>query len=110
MLVYATARPDAVHAAQEKLGIVRASKLIETSLAEVARRLVEGGVTRVIVAGGETAGAVVAALEVEHLRIGAMISSGVPWTQVVDRPLQLALKSGNFGSAHFFIDAIDGPP
>jgi len=63
-----------------------------------------------VVAGGETSGAVVQALGVHSLRIGAAIDPGVPWTQALgrgaDRPLLLALKSGNFGSVDFFTKAL----
>jgi 3-dehydrotetronate 4-kinase len=50
---------------------------------------------------------VVQALQVQQLRIGRSIAPGVPWTEVVDRPLQLALKSGNFGGIDFFYEAIN---
>ena len=60
------------------------------------------GVRRLVVAGGETSGAVVQALGVAALRIGAPIDPGVPWTQAEGRPLLLALKSGNFGALDFF--------
>ena len=59
-----------------------------------------------VVAGGETAGAVVAALGIEGLRIGREIDPGVPWTTTLSGPpLELALKSGNFGSDDFFLKA-----
>ena len=63
-----------------------------------------------MVAGGETSGAVVQALGVHTLRIGAAICPGVPWTQALRAPgqarLQLALKSGNFGGPDFFAEAL----
>jgi uncharacterized protein YgbK (DUF1537 family) len=60
-----------------------------------------------IVAGGETAGAVVNALGIRGLRIGPEIDPGVPWTVTIgrDKPLALALKSGNFGKPDFFLSA-----
>jgi uncharacterized protein YgbK (DUF1537 family) len=60
-----------------------------------------------LVAGGETSGAVVKALGVEGLRIGPQIDPGVPWTTTLGagKPLALALKSGNFGSVDFFSKA-----
>ena len=64
-----------------------------------------GGVTRLIVAGGETSGAVVNGLGVTALEIGPEIDPGVPWTRAVGRELVLALKSGNFGAADFFVKA-----
>ena len=107
VLVYASAPPDEVRAAQERLGRERAGALIEQAMAGVARTLVELGVRRLVVAGGETAGAVVNALGVRALRIGAQIDPGVPWTASMGEPaLALALKSGNFGTADFFSKAL----
>jgi uncharacterized protein YgbK (DUF1537 family) len=106
VLVYATAAPEAVRAAQDRLGRERAGVLVEGALAAIAEGLVERGVGRLVVAGGETAGAVVNALRVRTLRIGPQIAPGVPWTASVGvRPLALALKSGNFGAPTFFLDA-----
>jgi uncharacterized protein YgbK (DUF1537 family) len=106
VLVYATAEPEAVRAAQERLGRERAGELVEAALAAVARGLVDRGVGRLIVAGGETSGAVVNTLGVKGLRIGPQIAPGVPWTATLGgRPLALALKSGNFGARRFFLDA-----
>jgi uncharacterized protein YgbK (DUF1537 family) len=84
--------------------------LVEGVLAEIARGLVERGVRRLIVAGGETSGAVVQALGITGLRIGRQIDPGVPWTMSLpgslgDPPLALALKSGNFGAEDFFLRA-----
>ena len=73
-------------------------------MAEIARGLVARGVRRLVIAGGETAGAVVQALGVTGLRIGPQIDPGVPWTTSLgDAPLALALKSGNFGTPDFFL-------
>ncbi len=106
VLVHATAEPATVRAAQERLGRERAGALVEEALAAVARGLVERGVGRLVVAGGETSGAVVNALGVRMLRIGPQIAPGVPWTASVGgRPVALALKSGNFGGPAFFLDA-----
>ncbi|WP_280153805.1 3-oxo-tetronate kinase [Piscinibacter sp. XHJ-5] len=105
-LVYATASPEDVKAVQAALGAERAGALVEECLAEVAASLVHAGVRRLVVAGGETSGAVVQALGVRVLRIGATIAPGVPWTQAEGRPLLLALKSGNFGAADFFSRAL----
>jgi uncharacterized protein YgbK (DUF1537 family) len=103
-LIHSSAAPAAVRAAQERLGRETASGIVEDFLAEVARRLAAAGVTRLIVAGGETSGAVVAALGVRAFEIGPEIAPGVPWTR--SRPpgpdLALALKSGNFGGDDFF--------
>lgn len=109
-LVYATADADALAATQAALGVAQAGALVEQALATIARGLVAHGVQRLVVAGGETSGAVVQALDVHALRIGAAICPGVPWTQAVRAhglpPLQLALKSGNFGGPDFFAEAL----
>lgn len=112
VLVYATAEPSSVKAVQAELGVEAAGQLVEHALAETARQLVaDAGVRRLVVAGGETSGAVVQALGVSSLRIGAPIDPGVPWTQALDRvdgqPLLLALKSGNFGTVDFFAKALE---
>ena len=110
VLVYATATAQDLQAVQSELGAMQAGVLVEACLAQIARGLVESGVRRLVVAGGETSGAVVQALGVTRLRIGAAICPGVPWTQADDRPadspLQLALKSGNFGGPDFFDQAL----
>jgi uncharacterized protein YgbK (DUF1537 family) len=106
VLFAATAPPDQVAAIQQQLGREEASALVERIMAEIARGLVERGVRRLVVAGGETAGAVVQALGVTGLQIGRQIDPGVPWTvSLGDPPLALALKSGNFGKPDFFLRA-----
>ena len=103
VLVYSTAAPGAVGEAQSKVGRDEAAATVEAAFAAIARGLVEAGVRKLIVAGGETAGAVVAALGVDMLRIGPEIDPGVPWTIRVGEPeMCLALKSGNFGTDDFF--------
>jgi uncharacterized protein YgbK (DUF1537 family) len=80
-------------------------------MAQIARALVERGVRRLVVAGGETSGAVVAALGVRALKIGPPIDPGVPWTVSLGEPqLALALKSGNFGAPDFFLKAFACAP
>jgi 3-dehydrotetronate 4-kinase len=69
-------------------------------------------VRRFVVAGGETAGAIVQALGVTALRIGRQIDPGVPWTVslphgLAEPALALALKSGNFGAPDFFLRAFE---
>jgi uncharacterized protein YgbK (DUF1537 family) len=110
LLVYATATPDTVKAVQAQLGVEQAGSLVEDALAAIAQGLVALGVGQLIVAGGETSGAVVKALGVSGLRIGPEIDPGVPWTTALQAhhggaPLALALKSGNFGSDDFFLKA-----
>ena len=106
ILISATAPPEKVAEAQSRLGRERAGAVVEESLAAIARGLAAAGVRRFVVAGGETAGAVVQALGVTGLRIGRQIDPGVPWTASLDEPaLALALKSGNFGAPDFFLRA-----
>ena len=107
VLIYATSEPDAVHQVQAELGAEHAGHLIELALARVALALVEQGVRKLVVAGGETSGAVVGALRVSALQIGPQIDPGVPWTATLAaEPLLLALKSGNFGTPDFFEKAL----
>jgi uncharacterized protein YgbK (DUF1537 family) len=106
ILVSATAPPQEVAAVHSRLGRERAGAIVEDAMGRIARGLVERGVRRLVVAGGETAGAVVQALGVMGLMIGRQIDPGVPWTvSLGERPLALALKSGNFGAPDFFLRA-----
>jgi 3-dehydrotetronate 4-kinase len=106
VLITASAPPDQVRAVQERLGRERAGSLIEAALAAIARGLVGRGVRRLVIAGGETSGAVVQALGITGLRIGPQIDPGVPWTVSLGEPtIALALKSGNFGREDFFVRA-----
>ncbi len=106
ILISATAPPEKVAQAQSRLGRERAGAVVEETMAAVARGLADAGVRRLVVAGGETAGAVVQALGVTGLRIGRQIDPGVPWTMSLgEPPVALALKSGNFGAPDFFLRA-----
>ncbi|GAC1341375.1 MAG: four-carbon acid sugar kinase family protein [Acetobacteraceae bacterium] len=109
VVIAASAPPDRVAALQAKLGREAAGALVETAMAGIAQGLVARGVRRLVVAGGETSGAVVGALGVRRLRIGAEIDPGVPWTLAEGdgAPLMLALKSGNFGGRDFFLTAFE---
>jgi uncharacterized protein YgbK (DUF1537 family) len=109
IVIAASSTPDKVAALQAKLGRDAAGHLVEAALAEIADDLFTRGVRRLVVAGGETSGAVVSRLGVRSLRIGAEIDPGVPWTYAEGgaAPLHLALKSGNFGAPDFFLKAFD---
>ncbi len=107
VLVYATAEPAAVQAVQARLGVARAGAIVERALSAIALGLVRAGVRQLLVAGGETSGAVVQALGVQRMTIGPQIDPGVPWTAVESpacpgQVVHMALKSGNFGSTDFF--------
>jgi len=107
-LVHAAAQPDQVAAAQDALGVERAGNLVEEALSAAAAAGRARGVTRFVVAGGESSGAVVQALGVSGLQIGAEIAPGVPWCVARDRegPFAITLKSGNFGAEDFFARAL----
>ncbi|MGA0006894.1 MAG: 3-oxo-tetronate kinase [Burkholderiaceae bacterium] len=107
VLVYATAAPEAVREIQAQLGVAAAGALVESALSRIAVSLIESGVRQLVVAGGETSGAVVQALAVARMAIGPQIDPGVPWTCVNaaaagDEIVHVALKSGNFGTPDFF--------
>ncbi len=106
VLIYSSADPEVIKRVQEQLGREQAGAAVERTMAAVAGELVSNGLTRIIVAGGETSGAVVGALGVSALEIGPEIDPGVPWTRTIGRSsLALALKSGNFGAPDFFLKA-----
>lgn len=108
-LFYATAEPQAVRDAQASLGRAEAGRIVEDALATLAIAARDRGARRIVVAGGETSGAVTQALGVTRLTIGAEIAPGVPWTYCTSagQTLALTLKSGNFGAPTFFTDALD---
>lgn len=108
VLIHATADHATVRSVQAQLGTEQAGALTEQALAELACALVEAGVRKLVVAGGETSGAVTQALGVSELRIGPSICPGVPWTEGrwQGQALWLALKSGNFGGPQFFSQAL----
>lgn len=107
VLVYSTADPAAVQAVHTRLGVQSAGELVERTLAKIARGLVGFGVRQLVVAGGETSGACVQALNISQMKIGPQIDPGVPWCHAQsdaapDGGLHITLKSGNFGSDDFF--------
>ncbi len=107
MLIFSSAKPEEVARTQNELGRDVVGHLIEQAMAALAKGLVAAGVRRLVVAGGETSGAVVTELGVEGLEIGEQIAPGVPATLSIG-PLKiaLALKSGNFGGPDFFAEAL----
>ena len=106
-LVYSTADPQTVKAAQGRHGREAVAGAIEAFFGSLAVALVGDGVSRLVVGGGETSGAVVTALGLEHMLVGPEIDPGVPALAADgSRPLRLALKSGNFGAVDFFGKAL----
>ena len=112
LLVYVMAPSAAVQAVQARLGAQQAGALVEQALARVAQGLVGLGVRQLVLAGGETSGACIAALGLGQLRIGPQIDPGVPWCwarceALAGQGIHLALKSGNFGARDFLMRAFD---
>lgn len=107
-LAYSSGAPDEVRRLQDRYGRERVARALDALFADTARELVRRGVRRLVVAGGETSGAVVSALDLGALTIGPEIDPGVP-VLVSDgpSPVALALKSGNFGGTDFFTRALD---
>ncbi len=116
VLIYSTADAEAVRSSQDRLGAEQAGALIEQTLGRITRGLVDFGVRQLVVAGGETSGACIQALQIGQMKIGGQIDPGVPWCHAQLGPelaatggpgagLHLALKSGNFGSDDFFSKA-----
>ena len=110
VLLYSTAEPGDVRSVQQRLGVVQAGAMTEATLGAIARGLVDIGVRQLIVAGGETSGACVQALEIARMKIGSQIDPGVPWCwartdAVRGVGVHLALKSGHFGADDFFAKA-----
>ncbi len=109
VLIASSSTPDQVAALQARHGRDRAGHAIEQAMADIAEGLVQAGVRRLVVAGGETSGAVVDRLAIPGFLVGAEIAAGVPVLRAVGArtgDMLLALKSGNFGGPQFFADAL----
>jgi uncharacterized protein YgbK (DUF1537 family) len=109
ILIASSSTPDQVTALQARHGRDAAGHAIEQAMADIAEGLVLSGVRRLVVAGGETSGAVVDRLGIPGFLVGAEIAAGVPVLRAVgakDGEMLLALKSGNFGGPEFFSDAL----
>ena len=109
VLIASSATPEAVRALQAEHGADAAGQAIEAALAAIAEGLVARGVRRLVVAGGETSGAVVDRLGLRAFLLGPEIAAGVPVLRSAGRPepMLLALKSGNFGGPDFFARALE---
>ena len=105
-LIYSSEQPAEIMQAQANHGVENLAKRIEDFFGQLAGSLVANGFSRIIVAGGETSGAVVTALEIKSFAVGPEIVAGVPCLAAAgDTPLAMALKSGNFGGPDFFARA-----
>jgi uncharacterized protein YgbK (DUF1537 family) len=109
VLIASSSTPDEVVALQSRHGRDAAGHAIEQAMADLAEGLVATGVRRLVVAGGETSGAVVDRLKIPGFLVGAEIAAGVPVLRAVGTDsgeMLLALKSGNFGGPEFFSHAL----
>ncbi|QHP72019.1 four-carbon acid sugar kinase family protein [Bradyrhizobium sp. LCT2] len=108
VLIASSSTPDQVAALQARHGRDAAGHAIEQAMADIAENLVKSGVRRLVVAGGETSGAVVDRLRIPGFLVGVEIAAGVPVLRAVGAggDMLLALKSGNFGGPEFFSDAL----
>ena len=109
VLIASSSTPDQVAALQLRHGRDAVGHAIEQAMAEIAEGLVQSGVCRLVIAGGETSGAVVDRLGIPGFLVGAEIAAGVPVLRAVGArggDMLLALKSGNFGGPAFFSDAL----
>ncbi|CAL9357217.1 3-oxo-tetronate kinase [Streptomyces sp. enrichment culture] len=111
VLIYASASPEELAAVQAQLGVAEAAAQVEELLGTLASHLVERGVRRLLVAGGETSGAVTTALGIRAVLVGEEADPGVPWTYATTEhgDLALMLKSGNFGAPDLFTRALATP-
>lgn len=106
VLIYSSDIASNVNEAQ-RLGRERVAEMLEQTAAELGKRAVESGICRIIVAGGETSGAVTKSLGFSSYKIGESIAPGVPvMIPVVNNNIRLILKSGNFGQEDFFEKAL----
>ena len=106
ILLYSTADSKQVQAYQ-RMESEQISALLETLMGRLAVYGRECGYQRIVVAGGETSGAVIKALNTEAFQIGEDVAPGVPELWPVNQPgMGLVLKSGNFGDENFFLTAL----
>jgi uncharacterized protein YgbK (DUF1537 family) len=109
ILIASSAAPNEVAALQTRHGREASGHAIEQAMADIAEGLVQSGVHRLVVAGGETSGAVVDRLKIPGFLVGLEIAAGVPVLRAVgakEGAMLLALKSGNFGGPDFFSQAL----
>jgi uncharacterized protein YgbK (DUF1537 family) len=109
VVIAASAAPETVSRLQLLYGREASGHAIETATSIITAELVERGVRRLVVAGGETSGAAVDRLAIPAFLIGPEIAPGVPVLRTVGNAqgdMLLALKSGNFGGEDFFTAAL----
>ena len=105
-MLYSSSEPEEVKKNQKKFGQEFIAKKIEKFFQVLVSRLYKENFKKIVVAGGETSGAVVKGLGIKELQIGEEISAGVPTMWDPNRSVKIALKSGNFGQKDFFSRAL----
>ncbi|OED40996.1 hypothetical protein AB833_10770 [Chromatiales bacterium (ex Bugula neritina AB1)] len=106
-LIYSSADPESVNELQLTHGTIQVAEAIESFFGNLAVALISRGFNRLVVAGGETSGAVISALQLSAFHIGPEIDPGVPALSTTgSSPIAVALKSGNFGGDNFFYNAL----
>ncbi|MEM5404682.1 3-oxo-isoapionate kinase OiaK [Paraburkholderia unamae] len=91
-----------------------AAREVGRALAEVMRRMLDRtGVSRVVVAGGDSSGEVASALGIDALSVAAGVAPGAPlcraWSSTAARDgLEIVLKGGQIGQADFFAAVREG--
>ncbi|MCG4273166.1 3-oxo-tetronate kinase [Acetobacter senegalensis] len=107
-LLHSSAPPEELERIQKHYGGTEVAERLDRLFGDIAAKAVASGVRRVVVAGGETSGAVASALGFSSLRVGRQIDPGVPvLISTTKKPVALALKSGNFGAPDFFEKALN---
>ena len=106
LLLYTSDTPENVRKIQTEGKFMIAEK-IERFFAEMAVAFYKNGCKKLIVAGGETSGAVMKALGFSKYIIWKSIAPGVPvLIPIEDTGARIVLKSGNFGQEDFFLKAM----
>lgn len=107
-LVYSSLPAPELRQVQQQLGAAESAELLESAMSLIATGLARRGFRRIVSAGGETSGAIVEALQIRGVEVGADVAPGVPWVYTIGaEPLALLLKSGNFGDVSLFSRALD---
>ena len=110
LFAISTAMPQTrVDALQARYGRLEIAAKVEAILSDIARAIVvDLGVRRLVVAGGETSGSVVRALGITDLDVGPYREPGFSRSVAVQPfPLALMLKSGKLGGPDIFTSALD---
>ena len=99
--------PDRVRAAQDVFGVEGASRKADQLLAQLATRLRHLGVSKYVIAGGETSGEILNALTVKQLEVAAYDDElfGGYCHAGGNQAMSFVLKPGSMGNQDFFARA-----